>query len=146
VYNPEAKHLLKQAGTTLREKNSFSELLTTGFKDSLRYLYPDAKGQFTYWSMRTKARPFNKGMRLDYFVCSDELFDLEKAINVEEEGKGDLVKEGDASSSGSSSSSSRKRAITDDKKKPRVTDSYILPIENDCSDHCPIVLTLEMFP
>ena len=40
VYNFHAKHLLKQAGTTLREKNAFSTFLSTGFYDSLRYFYP----------------------------------------------------------------------------------------------------------
>lgn len=40
VYNFHAKHLLKQAGTTLREKESFSKLLNSGFHDSLRYIYP----------------------------------------------------------------------------------------------------------
>lgn len=40
VYNFQAKHLLKQAGTTLREKESFSTLLKSGFQDALRYIYP----------------------------------------------------------------------------------------------------------
>ena len=26
--------------------------------------------------MRTRARPYNKGLRLDYFVCSKEMFDI----------------------------------------------------------------------
>ena len=38
------------------------------------FLNVAAKGQFTYWSMRTRARPYNKGLRLDYFVCSQEMF------------------------------------------------------------------------
>ena len=42
VYNFQAKHLLKQAGTTLREKESFSRLLDSGFKDALRHIYPGA--------------------------------------------------------------------------------------------------------
>ena len=37
------------------------------------YRVADAKGQFTYWSARTFARGGNRGIRLDYFVCSDEL-------------------------------------------------------------------------
>lgn len=40
VYNYQAKHLLKQAGTTLREKNSFTSLLESGYHDALRYFYP----------------------------------------------------------------------------------------------------------
>lgn len=47
VYNYQAKHLLKQAGTTLREKNAFSTLLSTGFHDALRYLYPSKMGKLS---------------------------------------------------------------------------------------------------
>lgn len=32
----------------------------------------DAKGQFTYWSARSNARVTNRGIRLDYFLCSEE--------------------------------------------------------------------------
>lgn len=39
-YNPTAKHISKQAGLTPQERNSFTELLQGGFKDSLRHLYP----------------------------------------------------------------------------------------------------------
>jgi exonuclease III len=38
----------------------------------------DAKGQFTYWSQRTFARPSNKGLRLDYFLCSKDMFRKEE--------------------------------------------------------------------
>ena len=38
----------------------------------------DAKGQFTYWSQRTFARPSNKGLRLDYFICSKDMFRKEE--------------------------------------------------------------------
>jgi len=33
----------------------------------------DAVGQFTYWSKRTFAYNSNSGLRLDYFVCTDDL-------------------------------------------------------------------------
>ena len=36
--------------------------------------FVDAKGQFTYWSVRAFNRPGNKGIRLDYFICSPDLF------------------------------------------------------------------------
>eukprot|EP00596_Hydrurales_sp_CCMP1899_P003875 CAMPEP_0119040228 /NCGR_PEP_ID=MMETSP1177-20130426/10089_1 /TAXON_ID=2985 /ORGANISM="Ochromonas sp, Strain CCMP1899" /LENGTH=454 /DNA_ID=CAMNT_0007005071 /DNA_START=4373 /DNA_END=5737 /DNA_ORIENTATION=- len=91
VYNAGAKHLLKQAGTTLREKNSFGNLLATGFKDALRHLYPDSRGQFTYWSTRTSGKPYNKGLRLDYFVCSDDMFPIE--VEGESEDKNELKNE-----------------------------------------------------
>jgi exonuclease III len=42
IHNPEAKHIVKQAGLTVRERQAHSELLGEGgeFVDSLRYFYP----------------------------------------------------------------------------------------------------------
>jgi exodeoxyribonuclease III len=73
IYNPTAKHISKQAGLTPQERASFGDMLAQGFFDALRHLYPEAKGQFSYWSQRTFARGGNRGIRLDYFVCSDDL-------------------------------------------------------------------------
>lgn len=75
VYNDGAKHLLKQAGCTLEEKTSFSQQLSSGYFDALRTLHPEAQGQYTYWSQRTRAREPNRGLRLDYFVCSQSMLD-----------------------------------------------------------------------
>ena len=33
----------------------------------------DVHGAYSYWSVRSAARPVNKGLRLDYFVCSAPL-------------------------------------------------------------------------
>jgi len=79
IHNPTAKHISKQAGLTPRERESFSQLLATpsnghSFVDAFRFFHPDAKGQFTYWSQRTFARKDNRGLRLDYFICSGDLF------------------------------------------------------------------------
>jgi len=75
IHNPDAKHIDKQAGLTPQERASFTTMLEeTRYKDALRYLYPDARGQFTYWSQRTFARPVNRGIRLDYFICSPDMF------------------------------------------------------------------------
>lgn len=40
IHNPEAKHLVKMAGVTPQERESFSSLLATGFQDALRFFYP----------------------------------------------------------------------------------------------------------
>lgn len=42
----------------------------------------DAVGQYTYWSQRTFARPVNKGLRLDYFICSDDMFSNSPSSDV----------------------------------------------------------------
>mmetsp|Transcript_24169 Transcript_24169/g.36250 ORF Transcript_24169/g.36250 Transcript_24169/m.36250 type:complete len:134 (-) Transcript_24169:32-433(-) len=77
VYNDGAKHLLKQAGCTLAEKESFSRQLEAGYVDAFRALHPNAEGQYTYWSQRTFAREPNKGLRLDYFVCSKSMMECD---------------------------------------------------------------------
>lgn len=41
--------------------------------DTFRELHPDAKGVFSYWSVRAGNRPRNRGMRLDYCLASRAL-------------------------------------------------------------------------
>jgi hypothetical protein len=43
----------------------------------------DSRGQFTYWSQRSNGRPYNKGLRLDYFVCSDDMFPIGVEVEIE---------------------------------------------------------------
>ncbi len=41
IHNPTAKHIVKQAGLTPAERDSFSNLLSDGnFVDAFRYFYP----------------------------------------------------------------------------------------------------------
>ena len=52
----------KTAGFTVEERAGFTELLSCGFIDSFRFLYPDKKGSYTFWSaMSPHARPQNIG-------------------------------------------------------------------------------------
>ena len=50
-----------------------SQLLSSGFTDTFRYLHPDATGAYSWWSYRFKAREKNAGWRIDYFLVSDRL-------------------------------------------------------------------------
>lgn len=63
----------RHAGFTDEERESFSELLDSGFLDSFRMLYPDAKDAYTYWSFFSNARARNVGWRLDYGCISERL-------------------------------------------------------------------------
>lgn len=74
VWNDGATHLAKQAGVTEQERLSFQEQLDAGFVDAFRKLHPLAKGHYSYWSQRAGNREPNKGLRLDYFICSPGLF------------------------------------------------------------------------
>ncbi len=61
-------------GFSDEERAAFSDLLSTGFIDSYRYLYPD-KVEYSWWSYRFSARTKNIGWRIDYFVVSQDLKD-----------------------------------------------------------------------
>jgi exodeoxyribonuclease III len=74
IWNDGAKHLAKQAGVTPEERASFQAQLDSGFVDAFRKLHPSAKGHYSYWSQRAGNREPNKGLRLDYFICSPDLF------------------------------------------------------------------------
>ncbi len=61
------------AGFSDEERGAFTRLLEAGFTDSFRYLYPDTRDAYTWWSYMFKARERNTGWRIDYFVVSDRL-------------------------------------------------------------------------
>lgn len=61
------------AGFSDEERACFSSLLSRGFTDTFRYLYPDAVGMYSWWSYMFKARQNNAGWRIDYFLVSDRL-------------------------------------------------------------------------
>lgn len=63
------------AGFSDEERAKMTELLSSGFTDSFRYLYPDVTGVYSWWSYRFKARQNNAGWRIDYFIVSDRIRD-----------------------------------------------------------------------
>ena len=69
--NPKAN--FGHSGFTIEERKSFSDLLSEGFIDTFRYLYPDRKDAYTWWSYRKNVREKNIGWRIDYFVISQSL-------------------------------------------------------------------------
>lgn len=75
----------KNAGFTDEERQKFSDLLAAGFTDSFRYLYPDKKDIYSWWSYRFHAREKNAGWRIDYFVVSNRLQDKIKAAAIHTE-------------------------------------------------------------
>lgn len=61
------------AGFSDEERGKIGELLSSGFTDTFRYLYPDATGIYSWWSYRARARQNNAGWRIDYFIVSDRI-------------------------------------------------------------------------
>ena len=63
------------AGFTDQEREKMTALLSSGFTDSFRFLYPDVTGVYSWWSYRFNARKNNAGWRIDYFIVSHRLQD-----------------------------------------------------------------------
>jgi len=74
IKNPKTNR--KSAGFTYEERGKMTELLEAGFVDSFRFLYPDKKDAYTWWSYFRDAREKNVGWRIDYFIVSERLKDL----------------------------------------------------------------------
>ncbi len=62
----------KNAGFSDQEREKFTQLLTSGFVDTFRHLYPE-KVEYTWWSYMFSARANNTGWRIDYFLVSERL-------------------------------------------------------------------------
>jgi exodeoxyribonuclease-3 len=56
-----------------QERAWIDQVIEAGYTDTFRYFYPDLTGQYTWWSMPTRARERNVGWRLDYFFVANEL-------------------------------------------------------------------------
>ncbi len=61
------------SGFTSEERGKMSNLLNSGFVDSFRYLYPEQKDTYTWWSYMSKVRERNIGWRIDYFILSNSI-------------------------------------------------------------------------
>jgi exodeoxyribonuclease-3 len=54
-----------------------------GYVDAWRYLHPDAKGGYTWWSQRfPSVRAENKGWRIDYISVTEPLKDRLKGSAI----------------------------------------------------------------
>lgn len=70
IKNPATNH--KNAGFSDEERQKMTELLSAGFKDTFRELYP-TEVKYSWWSYRFHAREKNAGWRIDYFIVSERL-------------------------------------------------------------------------
>ena len=61
------------AGFSDEEREKMTVLLDSGFTDTFRFLHPDARDAYSWWSYRFHARETNAGWRIDYFLVSDRL-------------------------------------------------------------------------
>ena len=83
IKNPKTNR--RSAGFTDEERGKMTELLQSGFTDTFRYLYPDQKDAYTWWSYMMNARERNIGLRIDYFLISNRLQQSLKAATIHPE-------------------------------------------------------------
>ena len=63
----------KTTGFLPQERAWIDEVVSQGYVDSFRLLYPEHEGAYSWWSYIGGARSRNVGWRLDYFFASDDL-------------------------------------------------------------------------
>ena len=79
VYNP--KSFEDDALYRLDIRKKFREILSLGFHDAYRYLYPETEG-YTYWDYMRGAWQKNNGLRIDHFLISNSLIKNLKNIKI----------------------------------------------------------------
>lgn len=62
----------RSPGFTIEERSGFDNIVSAGFLDTFRE-FSQEPDNYTWWSMRTRARERNIGWRIDYFIISPEL-------------------------------------------------------------------------
>ena len=75
----------QNAGFTLEERNKMTGLLGRGFVDSFRYLHPDARDRYSWWSYMRQSRDRNIGWRIDYFLVSQRLADHIRVAEIDDQ-------------------------------------------------------------
>ncbi len=70
--NPKANS--KRSGFLREERDILDHLLSNGYVDTFRHLYPDTP-TYSWWSYRFNARANNAGWRIDYFFVSKDIIE-----------------------------------------------------------------------
>ena len=78
--NPKSNRM--NPGFSDEERAKMTRLLSSGFVDTFRALYPDRTGAYSWWSYRFHARENNAGWRIDYFIVSQRLMPRVKNADI----------------------------------------------------------------
>lgn len=83
IHDPKSNS--KHSGFLPEERQWVTDFLKSGFTDSFRFLHPDTKDAYSWWSYFASSRQKNKGWRIDYCMVSNLIKDriLEAAIHPE---------------------------------------------------------------
>jgi len=79
IKNPAANR--RNAGFSDEERAKMTELLSSGFVDTFRALWPD-RVAYSWWSYRFRSRERNAGWRIDYFLVSQRLMERVKTAEI----------------------------------------------------------------
>ncbi|MFA6807252.1 MAG: exodeoxyribonuclease III [Bacteroidales bacterium] len=72
----------KNSGFLPEERDWIDGFINNGFTDSFRYIYPDQRDKYSWWSYRHNSRGQNKGWRIDYCMVSDIIKDRILDANI----------------------------------------------------------------
>lgn len=67
------KSNIGNSGFTNEERGKMTRLLDAGFIDTFRFMNPDLKDHYTWWSYMRDVRARNIGWRIDYIIISERL-------------------------------------------------------------------------
>ncbi len=73
------------SGFRPEERAWMTRFLASGFIDTFRYVHPEAKDCYSWWSFRQASRARNKGWRIDYISVSKSLEDKIKRAEIHPE-------------------------------------------------------------
>jgi exodeoxyribonuclease-3 len=65
----------KTTGFLPQERAWLDRVVEAGYVDTFRHFHPHLPGQYTWWSVPTRARERNVGWRIDYFFVTAELLE-----------------------------------------------------------------------
>ena len=71
IYNIQSLKRAHSPGTKKYERDNFKKLLSLGYCDSHRCIFPNDK-LWTWWNPRNKSRDKDNGWRLDYFLIPEK--------------------------------------------------------------------------
>lgn len=80
IYDPVG--LARCSGFLPEERQWFDEFIQMGFVDSFRYLHPEQKQVYSWWSYKELARTHNRGWRIDYICITEGLVKNLKSCEV----------------------------------------------------------------
>jgi len=70
------------------ERKWFGQFLKDGFIDTFRYLHPDEKERYSWWSYQENARMVNRGWRIDHICVTQNLKAAIRSANILEDQMG----------------------------------------------------------